>query len=345
MRVDLFDFDLPPERIAQEPVHPRDAARLLVVGERLADRLVRDLPELLAPGDLVVLNDTRVLPTRFAARRGDVAVEVTLVERLGADAWWALARPGKRLRLGDRIELAPALAAEVRAKRADGAVLLGFALPPEQLRALIERHGAMPLPPYIRRPRGGSVDDRRDYQSIVARVDGSVAAPTASLHLTPELLAALRVRGVECAFLTLHVGLGTFAPVKAEDTAGHVMHAERFEVPRPTADAIARTRSAGGRIVALGTTVLRALETVAADDGTVRPGAGETRLFCTPGFRFRVVDRLVTNFHLPRSTLFMLVCAFAGTDRMQAAYAHAIAQAYRFYSYGDACLLERAVSA
>lgn len=342
MRVDLFDFDLPPERIAQAPVHPRDAARLLVVGDRLADRIVRDLPELLVPGDLLVLNDTRVLPTRFAARRGDVPVELTLVEPVGDAAWWALARPGKRLRPGDRVDLAAELSAEVRAKRPDGAVLLDFALAPDELTARIERHGAMPLPPYIRRPRGGSPEDRRDYQSIFARIDGSVAAPTASLHLTPALVEQLDARGIARAFVTLHVGLGTFAPVKVADTDAHQMHAERFAVPSGTVEAIDRTRAAGGRVVAVGTTVLRALETAAGEGGMVRPGPGETRLFCTPGFRFRVVDRLLTNFHLPRSTLFMLVCAFAGTARMRAAYAHAIAGGYRFYSYGDACLLDRA---
>lgn len=341
MRVELFDFDLPADLVAQRPVEPREAARLLVVGEGLADRRVADLPELLAPGDLLVLNDSRVLPTRFWGRRGPVAVEATLVEPAGEDAWWALARPGRRLRPGDRVELGRDLSAEVRAKDAEGRVLLAFdRAGPDLLRA-IEEQGAMPLPPYIRRPPGGDPRDLRDYQPIQARVLGSVAAPTASLHLTPGLLDRLAARGIERAFVTLHVGQGTFAPVKVEETEAHRMHLEHGAIPAATAEAIARTRARGGRVVAMGTTVLRALESRARGDGRVEPGGFATDLFVTPGFRFRVVDRLVTNFHLPRSTLFMLVCAFAGLARMRAAYAHAIAERYRFFSYGDACLLDR----
>lgn len=342
MRTDLFDFELPPELIAQRPASPRDAARLLIVGERLAQAAMRDLPELLAPGDLLVLNDTRVLPTRFFARRGEAAVEVTLVEPEGGDAWWALARPGRRLRPGDLVELAPGLRASVEARDSEGRVRLGFALSGEALRAAIRRHGSMPLPPYIRRPRGGDAGDRQDYQTVFGHREGSVAAPTASLHFTPELLDRLAARGVERAFVTLHVGQGTFAPVKVEAVEEHRMHAEAYELPAATAAAINAARTAGRRVVAAGTTVLRVLETAALADPVLRPGSGATRLFVTPGFRFRVVDRLLTNFHLPRSTLFMLVAAFAGLERMKAAYAYAIRQRFRFFSYGDACLIDRA---
>lgn len=342
MRVDLFDFDLPPELIAQAPVRPRDAARLLLVDDGpLREGRVRDLPDLLRPGDLLVLNDTRVLPTRFFGRRGEVAVEVTLVERIGSDAWWALARPGKRLRLGDAVELAPGLAATVAGKDAEGRVRLDFPLSGEALLAAIRSSGAMPLPPYIRRPRGGDVHDAADYQTAFARRDGAVAAPTASLHLTEALLARLDEAGIRRCFVTLHVGAGTFAPVKAEDTADHAMHAEWCEVPEATAAAIAAARRGGGRIVAVGTTALRTLESRAGGDGAVLPGSGDTRLFVTPGYRFRTVDLLLTNFHLPRSTLFMLVAAFSGLDRIKAAYAHAVAERFRFFSYGDACLLTR----
>jgi S-adenosylmethionine:tRNA ribosyltransferase-isomerase len=340
MRVDLFDFDLPPELIAQAPVRPRDAARLLLVDDKpLREAFVRDLPSLLSPRDLLVLNDTRVLPTRFYARRGAIPVEVTLVEHVDDSAWWALARPGKRLRPGDRMDLAPGLAAEVRGKDEDGRVRLAFALTGDDLLAAIHARGAMPLPPYIRRPRGRDLQDVQDYQTVFARRDGAVAAPTASLHLTDELLAQLDAAGVSRRFITLHVGAGTFAPVKAEDTSQHVMHPEWCEVPEPTAAAIAAARERGGRIVAVGTTVLRTLESRVDHSGAVLPGAGNTRLFVTPGYRFRVVDLLLTNFHLPRSTLFMLVAAFAGLERMQAAYAHAIGQRFRFFSYGDACLV------
>ncbi|MFO1048457.1 MAG: tRNA preQ1(34) S-adenosylmethionine ribosyltransferase-isomerase QueA [Geminicoccaceae bacterium] len=342
MRVDLFDFDLPPELIAQAPVRPRDAARLLLVdGAPLREARVRDLPGLLRPGDLLVLNDTRVLPTRFFGRRGEFAVEVTLVERVGDAGWWALARPGKRLRPGDMVELAPALVATVAGKDRDGRVRLDFALAGEALLTAIRARGAMPLPPYIRRPRGGDAHDATDYQTVFARRDGAVAAPTASLHLTDMLLERLDAAGIERCFVTLHVGAGTFAPVKADDTADHLMHAEWCEVAQAAADAMAAARARGGRIVAVGTTALRTLESRAGKDGAVEPGSGDTRLFVTPGYRFRTVDLLLTNFHLPRSTLFMLVAAFSGLERIKAAYAHAIAERFRFFSYGDACLLTR----
>lgn len=346
MRAELFDFDLPPGLVAQEPARPRGSARLLVVGEAaLHDAAVADLPDLLRPGDLLVLNDTRVLPTRFAARRGEVPVEATLVEPAGEGTWWALCRPGKRLRVGDTVALAPGLDAAVMAKDGEGRVLLGFALAGEDLRAAIRAAGSMPLPPYIRRPRGGDARDLDDYQPVFARAEGAVAAPTASLHFTPELLGRLAGRGIGTTFVTLHVGLGTFAPVKEEDVRDHQIHAERYEVPESTAARVAATRAAGGRVVAVGTTALRALETAAREDGTLTTGAGETRLFVTPGHRFRVVDLLLTNFHLPRSTLLMLVAAFSGLDRIREAYAHAVRHRYRFFSYGDACLLERAEEA
>lgn len=343
MRVDAFDFDLPPELIAQQPLPERDAARLLLIGETLGDRHVRDLPLLLEPGDLLVMNETRVLPTRFWARRerGDALVEVTLVEDLGGDRWSAFARPGRRLRPGDRIELAADLSAGVEAKGEDGRFTLALQSEGGDVLTAIRGSGAMPLPPYIKRPGGPEPADIERYQAIFARSEGSVAAPTASLHFTERLLAALAARDIERASLTLHVGLGTFLPVKAQDTADHRMHAERFVLPEATVAAIERTRALGGRVVAVGTTVLRVLEAQAGGDGRLAAGLGQTDIFITPGFRFKVVDKLLTNFHLPRSTLFMLVAALAGLERMQAAYAHAIRERYRFFSYGDACLIDR----
>jgi S-adenosylmethionine:tRNA ribosyltransferase-isomerase len=340
MRVDLFDFDLPPALIAQRPAEPRDAARLLHVGPALEDLGFRDLPSLLGPGDLLVFNDTRVFPARLSGTRGEAKVSVTLHRAEGGPRWRAFARPAKRLRPGDTIRFAPDFTASVVERRAEGEVVLDFDRADAALMAALEARGAMPLPPYI---RGGVADarDREDYQTIFARATGAVAAPTAALHFTPGLMAALGERGVEAATLTLHVGAGTFLPVKAEDTEDHVMH-EEFGVLSPeAAEAIARTRAGGGRVVAVGTTSLRLIESAAGADGIVRPFAGTTRLFVTPGYRFRAVDRLVTNFHLPRSTLFMLVAAFAGLERMKAAYGHAVAQGYRFYSYGDGSLLER----
>ena len=343
MRIELFDFELPAERIAQRPSVPRDAARLLHVaaGGRLRDSRVRNLPDLLRPGDLLVFNDTRVIPARLAGRRGEAAVEVTLLEPAEGSCWRALARPARKLRAGDRIDFSDDFAAEVVARGEAGEAVLRFDEPPDLFRTRLERHGAMPLPPYIRRPRGGDTRDREDYQTMFARRDGAVASPTAALHFTPGLVAGLGARGIGFAFVTLHVGAGTFLPVKAEDTREHVMHEERYALEPPAALAIDRARSAGGRIIAVGTTVLRTLESAADERGVLRPGAGATRLFITPGYRFRVVDLLMTNFHLPRSTLFMLVAAFAGLERMHAAYRHAIGAGYRFYSYGDATLLER----
>ena len=341
MHIDTFDFDLPPELIAQHPAEPRHAARLLDIGDAVRDRVVRDLPDLLRPHDLLVLNDTRVVPARLRGRRGGAKVEVTLHQQVASDCWRAFARPARRLRPGDRVEFAPEFAADVLERGEGGEVELRFPVAGPELLAALGRHGEMPLPPYIRRGEGPDPSDRSSYQTMFAARDGAVAAPTASLHFTPELVGALDARGVARATVTLHVGAGTFLPVKVEDVREHRMHAEWGEIPAETAAAVNAARAAGGRVVAVGTTTLRILETAAAPDGSMQPFAGDTRLFVLPGYRFRSVDMLLTNFHLPRSTLFMLVCAFAGTERMRAAYAHAIAAGYRFYSYGDCCLLRR----
>ncbi len=347
MRVDAFDFELPPERIADRPAVPRDAARLLVVPADgpLQDRGLRDLPALLDPGDLLVFNDSRVIPARLHGRRrrGDAVaqVEVTLHKQETADRWAVFARPAKRLKPGDRIEFAADFSARVVARGLEGEAVLEFTAGGPALFAALARYGEMPLPPYITARRAADARDRQDYQTVFAAREGAVAAPTAGLHFTPELLAALAARGIRRVAVTLHVGAGTFLPVKAEDTGDHRMHAEWGEITPEAAAAIAAARTAGGRIVAVGTTACRLLETATDADGQVMPFVGDTRLFITPGYRFRCVDRLLSNFHLPRSTLFMLVAAFAGLERMRAAYAHAIAAGYRFYSYGDACLIDR----
>ena len=336
MRVDLFDFDLPSDLIAQRPVSPRDSARLLdVEPDGLHDRGVRDLPSLLRAGDLLVFNDTRVIPARLLGTRpGGGKVEALLIRDLGDGRWLCFARPTKRLRIGDTLAFAD-LPARVAAKHEDGSIELSFTRQGTDLLATLETAGAVPLPPYI---RGGVADaqDRADYQTLFARHDGSVAAPTAGLHFTPALMQSLADAGIQTAGVTLHVGAGTFQPVRVDDTEGHVMHAEWGEVPQATADAIA----AAERVVCIGTTSLRLLESVARD-GPVRAWTGQTDIFITPGFEFRAADLLLTNFHLPRSTLFMLVSAFAGLERMQAAYRHAVERRYRFYSYGDCCLLRR----
>ena len=349
-----FDFHLPEDRIALRPANPRDSARLLLIapGAPLQDLAVRDLPGLLRAGDMLVLNDTRVIPTRLKGVRhrqeSQVAVEATLHRRLSPHIWTAFMRPGKRLAPGDRVSfgespdracLLGALDATVTAKGEGGELTLSFDLSGLNLDAAIAERGAMPLPPYIAAKRGEDERDRTDYQTVYADEDGSVAAPTAGLHFTPELFARLEAAGVGTAFVTLHVGAGTFLPVKAEKLADHRMHAEWGEVDAATAERLNAAKAAGGRIVCVGTTSLRLLESAAGEDGVIRPFTDETTIFITPGYRFRVVDGLMTNFHLPRSTLFMLVCAFAGTDTMKAAYAHAIASGYRFYSYGDASLL------
>ena len=346
MRVDLFDYELPPELIAKHPARPRDAARLLdMTGPALADRTIRDLPSLLRPGDLLVVNDTRVIPSRLDGRRGAARIEATLHKRLGPGRWAAFARPAKRLRPGDRVDFnqglgTESLGAEV-ISRDGGEVVLDFGLGDDALLARLGEVGRMPLPPYIKRGAEEShAEDRADYQTLFAARDGAVAAPTASLHFTPEILAALEERGVRRATVTLHVGAGTFLPVTVEDTEDHPMHSEWAEVNAETVQMIADTKARGGRVVAAGTTSLRVLET-AARSGTLEPYSGETDLFITPGFDFRIVDLLLTNFHLPRSTLLMLVSALAGRERILDGYAHAIASGYRFFSYGDACLISR----
>jgi len=342
MKVDLFDFELPRERIAAHPAKPRDAARLLVVRRNgLEDRIVRELPDLLRPNDLLVVNDTKVIPARLTGKRGEATIEATLHKRVGSGCWAAFARPAKRLKEGDTVAFADSLLAIVVSKGEGGEVTLDFGRDDTSLLAALDTIGTMPLPPYIPR-EAPDASDRADYQTIFARAAGAVAAPTAGLHFTDGLLAALDARGIGRAVVTLHVGAGTFLPVKAEDTKDHRMHAEWGRVDADTVAAIERARAAGGRIVAVGTTSLRLIESAGDDGGQVRPFEGETDIFITPGYRFRAIDLLLTNFHLPRSTLFMLVSAFAGLERMKAAYAHAIASGYRFYSYGDACLLERA---
>jgi S-adenosylmethionine:tRNA ribosyltransferase-isomerase len=340
-----FDFELPPDLIATHPARPRDRARLLDVvdsgADSLIDRSVAELPNLLAPGDVLVVNDTRVIPARLEGLRGGVPVEVTLHKREAPARWRAFARPAKRLHNGDRIEFAPDFAATVAGKAPEGDLVLQFAGDDATLFRQLETYGRMPLPPYIKRA-APDPQDRDDYQTLFAARAGAVAAPTAGLHFTPALLQAIRERGVETVALTLHVGAGTFLPVRVDNIAEHRMHAEYGEIGAGVAARINQARAAGGRVVAVGTTSLRLLETVARPDGTLAAFAGETDIFITPGYRFKIVDLLLTNFHLPRSTLFMLVCAFAGSERMRAAYRHAIAAGYRFYSYGDCCLLRRA---
>jgi S-adenosylmethionine:tRNA ribosyltransferase-isomerase len=346
MRVDDFDFDLPQDLIALRPVAPRDAARLLVVREdgSREHRTVGDLPALLRSGDTLVVNDTRVIParltgTRLAREDGEGArIEITLHKRVSDSAYRAFARPAKRLKAGDRIRLGATLTGTIAA-REGGEIEIAFDKSDADLDASIAAEGEMPLPPYIASRRAPDARDRTDYQTVYAENAGSVAAPTAGFHFTPDLLSRLEQADIPRESVTLHVGAGTFLPVTADDTSGHRMHAEWAIVSDATARTLNERRAQGGRIVAVGTTAARTLETATDDRGTVHPFHGETALFITPGYRFKAVDVLLTNFHLPRSTLFMLVCAFAGTGTMKAAYAEAIAARYRFYSYGDACLL------
>jgi S-adenosylmethionine:tRNA ribosyltransferase-isomerase len=339
MRVDLFDFDLPPERIALRPARPRDSARLLLVKpEGLADHIVTDLPNLLAPGDCLVFNDTRVIPAQLEGRRGNAAIGATLHRRIGPRTWAAFVRNARRVRDGDRIDFENGVTAIAQGRDEDGAVILDFP-GDEPVEVLLERAGRMPLPPYIAGKRPADAEDRADYQTMFAAEPGAVAAPTAALHFTPGLMESLAERGVATQTLTLHVGAGTFLPVKADDTAEHKMHAEWGRIDAETAARLNAVRAKGGRLIAVGTTSLRLIESAAQDDGLIAPFEGETRIFITPGYRFKAIDGLMTNFHLPRSTLFMLVSALMGLETMQAAYAHAIANDYRFYSYGDASLL------
>ena len=355
MKVDLFDFDLPEERIALRPASPRDSARLAVVrpGEGLDDRIVGDLPSLLRAGDVLVFNDTKVLPAQLKGirRRGEqvAQVEATLHMRTAPDRWLAFVRPGKRVQAGDRIHFGHdgnscflgQLDATVLEKGEGGEVLLGFDVSGPFLDEALHSVGHIPLPPYIASKRDDDERDRQDYQTIYARDEGAVAAPTAGLHFTPALFAALDAAGIERRFVTLHVGAGTFLPVKVDDTADHKMHAETGTVPASVAAALNAAKERGGRIIAVGTTSLRLLESAAGEDGKIQAWSGSTDIFITPGYRFRTADMLMTNFHLPRSTLFMLVSAFAGLETMRAAYAYAIETGYRFYSYGDSSLLFR----
>jgi S-adenosylmethionine:tRNA ribosyltransferase-isomerase len=358
VRVDEFDYHLPEELIALRPASPRDTARLLVVDPAspspLADRTMLDLPELLAPGDALVFNDTKVIPAELKGMRSREGIEahvsVTLTERLDDHRWQALARPAKRLKAGDRIGFGEGgnacllgnLAATVEARGEEGEVTLAFDLAGPALDQAIHAQGAMPLPPYIASRRAADERDRQDYQTVFAREEGAVAAPTAGLHFTPRLMQALDERGVSRHFVTLHVGPGTFLPVRTDDTQDHVMHQEHGFITPETADGLNAVKAQGGKIVAVGTTSLRLLESAADETGRLSSFSNQTSLFITPGYEFRFVDRLLTNFHLPRSTLFMLVAAFSGLDVMKRAYAHAVAERYRFYSYGDACLLSPA---
>lgn len=352
MRVSDFDFDLPPRFIAQHPADPRDSARLLAVGsENFQDLSIAGLPGLLRPGDVLVVNDTRVIPVRLAGhkhtprdRDGDgpgPRVQVTLLKATNPGTWQAFARPAKKLNPGDNISFAPGFTAEVTAKGDGGEVSLAFGLADSDLMTMLDSHGVMPLPPYIKRTDAGDPDDRDHYQTLFANIPGAVAAPTAGLHFTPKLIQAVEAAGAQIQRLTLHVGAGTFLPVKVDDTADHKMHAEWGQISTATATAVNKAKAESRRVISVGTTALRLLETAADDEGKVRPFSGETDIFITPGYRFKIVDALLTNFHLPCSTLFMLVSAFSGLDRMKAAYEHAMAADYRFYSYGDACWLEQ----
>ncbi|MFA6279228.1 MAG: tRNA preQ1(34) S-adenosylmethionine ribosyltransferase-isomerase QueA [Bdellovibrionales bacterium] len=361
-----FDFDLPEDRIAAQPASPRDCARLLHVrGATRGDHHIYDLPDLLQSGDLLVINDTRVIPARLFGLRGDVKVEVLLNKEIRdqsselreqqtppslnselytlSSVWSALARPGKRLKIGDTVVFAPDFTGEIVEKREGGEILIRFNVPREALFALLHQHGHIPLPPYIKRPQGDAPEDRERYQTVYAQREGAVAAPTAGLHFTPELFSKLDAKGIKRQHVTLHVGAGTFLPVKTERVADHVMHAEWGEITPAVAAAINAAKHEGRRIVCVGTTSLRLLESAADAGGMIQPFCGETSIFITPGYRFRAVDAMLTNFHLPKSTLFMLVSALAGLDNMRAAYAHAIENNYRFYSYGDACLLEKSL--
>lgn len=344
MDVAAFDFDLPSERIAQHPAQPRESARLLSVdGTILSDHRIADLPALVRPGDIIVVNDTKVIPARLYGKRGEAGVEVTLHKALGDGDWLAFARPAKKLREGDTIQFDGAFSASVAEKREAGEVRLVFDIKGDAFYASIDRAGVMPLPPYIKRQKAdheADVEDRQDYQTHFAREPGAVAAPTASLHFTEDLCRSIEKAGASFAALTLHVGAGTFLPVKVENTDDHVMHAETGFLSQNLADRLNEAKRQGGRIIAVGTTVLRLLESAVDAEGVIHPFEGETDIFITPGYRFRTADLLLTNFHLPKSTLFMLICAFGGTDAMKAAYRHAIDSRYRFYSYGDACLIE-----
>ena len=341
MKVSDFDFDLPTDLIAQSPAEPRESARLLHIGDTLSDRYVRDLPTMLSPGDLLVFNDTKVIPTRLRGKRRETGLEVTLHKQESGNTWWAFARPARKLTSGDTIDFAKDFSADVLKKGSGGEVLLRFRQSEIVFIALLKKYGIMPLPPYIKRPKQGAQSDLTDYQTVFAKKEGAVAAPTAGLHFSETLFNTLKSAGIKTAFVTLHVGAGTFLPVNVEETSEHRMHSEWGSIPASTLELIKETRSTGSSVVPVGSTSLRLLETAADNSGVLQPFTGETDIFMTPGYPFKIADKMVTNFHLPKSTLFMLVAAFAGLNRMKAAYAHAIQNGYRFYSYGDACLLER----
>ncbi len=338
MRVDLFDFELPAENIALRPADPKDSARLLRVSDQLSDHVVSDLPDLLSAGDMLVFNDTKVIPAQLEGKRGNAHIGATLHKRVDLRRWQAFIRNAKRLKVGDVIDFGQDVLAQAEERFADGSFVLNFQ-GTEPLEVLLDRAGSMPLPPYIASKRDIDARDAQDYQTIFAEKNGAVAAPTAALHFTDKLLASLGDVGIGTEILTLHVGAGTFLPVKANDTNDHQMHSEWGRIESDVADRLNAVRQNGGRVIAVGTTSLRLLESATGDDGIIRSFAGDTDIFITPGYKFRAIDGLMTNFHLPKSTLFMLVSALMGLDKMQQAYAHAIAQDYRFYSYGDSSLL------
>lgn len=370
MRVDIFDFDLPRERIALEPATPRDHSRLLDLSEEdaITDRHFYDLPALLKPTDILVFNDTRVIPAKLYGHRGEAMVEITLYRPQDALNWWAFIKNAKRLKPADVItfytqDISPSqsvFSATVIEKQDEEGVLLRFNCQPDQLNILLEQYGFMPLPPYIKRDKPVSTpqnttdstpnaqkpnlwdkfNDKESYQTIYAKHNGAVAAPTAGLHFTNEVLAQIEQKGIQKVFLTLHVGAGTFLPVKTEDTKDHKMHSEYGIITPEAAELINQAKQKGGRVIAVGTTSLRLLETAADDQGILHPFAGDTNIFITPGYKFKIIDMIITNFHLPKSTLFMLICAIAGTQRMKQAYQHAIEHQYRFFSYGDSSILK-----
>lgn len=355
MKVDIFDFELDKNLIAKEPVNPRDSSRLLDLSkeDEISDRHFYDLPDILQKGDVLVFNDTKVIPARLYGKRGDALVEVTLYHPEDGKAWWSFVKNAKRLKVGDEVKFyTDEITAEdsdfsaiVLEKNGEDGVLLQFTCEVDALGRMLEKYGSMPLPPYIKRDKPGQglwnkYNDKENYQTVYAKYDGAVAAPTAGLHFTQNVLDALDKKGVTKVFLTLHVGAGTFLPVKTEDTKDHKMHAEYGIISEQTANVINKAKKEGRRIIAVGTTSVRLLESAADENGVLHPFAGETDIFITPGYKFKIIDMIITNFHLPKSTLFMLICAIAGTERMKAAYQHAIKERYRFYSYGDSSVLK-----
>ncbi len=342
MRVDIFNFDLPPNLIANEPANPRDSARLLHITQHgLEDKIIRELPELLQKGDVLVFNDTKVIPARIYGKRGDAAIEATLLKQVDLSTWKCLIKNARRLKINDEVVFGDDFKACVQAKDSEGPVTLGFNVKGADLFAKLHTYGIMPLPPYIKRDKGGKETDKANYQTVYAKNEGAVAAPTAGLHFTKKLLQQFKDIGIQEEFLTLHVGGGTFLPVKVDDTKDHKMHSEYGIITEEVAERLNQAKKEGRRIIPVGTTAMRLLESAADENGVLHPFAEETAIFITPGYRFRFCDVLFTNFHLPQSTLFMLVCAFAGTETMKKAYQHAIDCYYRFFSYGDACLIEK----